>query len=182
MVTAEIVQLLKKPSFRIGMYSFVNQDPTIISVDDRVRLARTTLPCFVMLWSDIEASTGYRWRNTSLVRDSPSHRKGHSMDLAPDIAEKDKHLYAVNNNSDPVLWKRLPLIKDLTTLRNNQYAGPHDFGIFIESDHLHIQILEKDKKQFPISIVKWGEVKPVYSDSISRVNLPNTNKGYLPLR
>lgn len=167
-----LINLTRKDSFPIGPYLVKSQQPDVVSEDLRRQSAVNFLPAFIALWHDIEQATGYRWKCTSYIRDSPSHSLGHSFDLAPDIAANAAAQYAVTRMSDPVLYKRLPLIKALQTLRTRQY-GITPVGIFIEPDHLHLQVLQKGGgERFPTSIVLWPVAKPIYSDTIARMQLP----------
>lgn len=161
-----------KPSFAIGPYSIISQNPEVISEADRLQTAAYILPEFIRIWRDVESATGFRWKNTSYIRASPSHKKGHAFDLAPDIAPDSKGQYAVYNGSDPVLYKRAPLIRALQTLIHNEY-GKFPMGIFIEPDHLHIQVLKPGGgHRFPTNIIKWGIAKPIYPDTYERMKLP----------
>lgn len=178
----ELIKKSKLPSFMIGSYQIVSQQPLSITPADREISATCYLPQFIQLWHDLEKVTGFRWKCTSYIRNSPSHKKGHSFDLAPAIAKHAEKHYAVNNGSDPVLYKREPLIRALQSLKDRDYgAGRNHVGIFIEPDHLHVQILAPKPGQDPTSTVKWKIPKPIYSDTESRMNLPLTKNGYLPI-
>jgi hypothetical protein len=163
--------ITKQRSFRLHGYTFVSQDPTVISSHDRAVLEQEHLPAFVRIWRAIEKATGFRWKCTSLIRPSPNHRSGHAFDLAPDIHPDAEHLYAVHSLSDPVLYKREPLIRALQTLRDTTFIrAPKQMAIFLEPDHLHIQVVSD--ADHPTSIIKWKVPKPVYPDTYERMTLP----------
>lgn len=169
------VQMSKQPMFSIGPYTFISQDP--LAMKDEFRYATVTrlLPQFLAIWKAVEEATGHRWKCTSYIRNSPSHRRGQAFDLAPDIADSAKSSYAVTNGSDPVLYKRETLIRQLQTLRDIDFSldRSNRVGIFIEPDHLHIQALAPDNSaEFPTAIVKWKVLKAVYRDSADRMKLP----------
>jgi hypothetical protein len=129
----------------------------------------------------IENATGHKWMITSFLRDSPSHRRSVSIDLAPLISAASSHLYAVTNGSDPVLYKREPLIRSLQDVcRMMPTDMPFDIGIFIEPDHLHVQAFTKENPTDPsqVRLYKWKQPKPVYSDTHARMLLPMTSTCY----
>lgn len=170
-----LIEKSRQPLFRIGAYEFVSQQPKALEEKYRAASVVPLLPQFVSIWQAIEKATGHRWKNTSYIRDSPSHRRGQAFDLAPDIAPDSEQHYAVYNNSDPVLYKREKLIRQLQTLRHIDFSlsNANRIGIFIEPDHLHIQALAPDSSiSYPTSIVKWKVEKPIYPDSKERMNLP----------
>jgi len=128
----------------------------------------------------IETETGYRWRVTSFIRESPNHKMACALDIAPDIARDSMKHYAVFKQSDPVLYKRIPLIKDLQ--RVCHYENPYSdtrFGIFIEPDHLHLQVFDVYPGQTSdIRLFKWKQPKEIYPDTLDRMELPMTCTGY----
>jgi len=177
----DIVKLLGEKQFKLGNYHFVSQDPTALPVEYRTDTGRLFLPVFLNVWRAIEKVTGHRWKNTSYIRDSPSHKRGQAFDLAPDFSPVAASHYAVTKNSDPVLYKRTKLIRQLQTLTTVKFVplSGMKLGIFIEPDHLHIQVLsgERDPStsipdSLPTHIVKWKVAKPVYPDTYERMNLP----------
>lgn len=180
MTNQDIIAKSREHLFSIGQYKFLSQHPNVLSEHHRSFVVPAFLPQFLQIWHDIEKVTGYRWRMTSYLRQSPSHRRGHAIDLAPWIAPEARSYYAVYNNSDPVLYKRAPLIRALQQLKNIDYSKNrfNDMGIFIEPDHLHIQVLAPNFQGNPTSVVKWGIPKPVYHDTYQRLKLPVTDKGY----
>lgn len=176
---SKLINLSREHMFMLGPYKVLSQDPSVLSPTQRAYVVPNFLPQFMNLWHDIEKVTGHRWKCTSYLRQSPSHSKGHAIDLAPHIAPSARQHYAVYNSSDPVLYKRIPLIRQLQTLRNRRYAKGNSIGIFLEPDHLHIQILSNEGTEHPVSIVKWGIPKPIYGDTDQRLALPATLNGYL---
>lgn len=176
----QLINLSKEHIFEIGPYKILSQDPHVLSDSVRADVVLFFFPQFIQIWHDIEKVTGYRWRMTSYLRQSPSHKRGHAIDLAPWIAPSARKHYAVYQNSDPVLYKRQPLITALQRLKNKDYSGNrfNDMGIFVEPDHLHIQVLAYNPQQARTSVVKWGIPKPVYHDTYQRVKLPVTDTGY----
>lgn len=169
----QLIPLSTKKSFQINGFDVISQDPDILSNDVRKTVVPKYLPVFLNIWKDIEAVTGYKWRCTSYLRDSFSHSKGHAIDLAPDISPSAKKEYAVYNNSDPILYKREPLIHALQSLKFKDYSADGSFsvGIFIEPDHLHIQVLQRTESPFT-RVVKWQVPKPIYPDTYDRMKLP----------
>jgi hypothetical protein len=174
-LTPWLIASSRKPDFYVGNYCVVSQKPDVISDAERKEVVPWYLPQFLSVWADIEQVTGYRWKNTSYLRASPSHSKGHSFDLAPEIAPSARSMYSVYSKSDPVLYKRKRLIQALQKLKYQNYSvkGNDKLGIFIEPDHLHIQILDvHGGGSNPAEIVKWRVPKPIYHDTYQRMNLP----------
>lgn len=122
--------------------------------------------------------TGYKWKATSFLRASESHANGSALDIAPEIAESAKFHYAVSLNSDPLLDRRSKLIKILNSVIDDvdSLDQHYDYGIFVETDHLHLQLFKKLDLDSPsvMVVAKWGKVKFCYPDSASRrfSNLP----------
>lgn len=181
MTAAGLIKVSKDSAFNVGPYHVVSQDPSVLSETHRTFVVPTFLPQLINIWADIERVTGHRWKCTSYLRQSPSHAKGHAIDLAPHIAPSSTKHYAVYNGSDPVLYKRAPLISALQTLKNKDYSGngSNFMGIFLEPDHLHVQVLGTNRTDSPTSVIKWGIPKPIYKDTEQRMGLPPTNEGYL---
>lgn len=156
-------------------WPLLSQDPKIASLEQRQYAIAHYLPLLINIWKAIEHQTQFKWKCTSYWRASPTHRTGAGLDIAPDISDKSSHLYAVNNFSDPVLYKRTALIRHLQMVAHS-YSVPHyDLGIFIEPDHLHLQILTRAMVANPngrIYVVKWKGPKMSYSDTNSRMRLP----------
>lgn len=157
-------------------WPIVSQHPGVASPSAKRYAEAHYLPVLVKVWQDIERALGYRWHSTSYWRRSPSHRKGVSLDIAPDIAEDSKHRYAVFQMSDPVLYKRQKLMRDLQKFAHSHNYAPYSVGLFMEPDHIHIQLLQPEGTP-KVSLLKWRLVKPVYSDSARRVQLPMITKG-----
>lgn len=153
--------------------TLINQQPNVPGA----KVAHVTLPILLRVMDRLERITGYRWRITSFLRDSPSHRRGVSIDFSPDISESDLHKYGPFQNppSDPVLYKRTKLVRALQRLcrdpvLNREYA---DIGIYIEPDHLHVQLFSPESnKKNRVRLMKWRLIKPVYTDSARRSKLP----------
>lgn len=165
---------------RIQMYGkswdIVSQVPNIASESKRKYAESYWLPELIKAWDNIEKVTGYRWRCTSYWRYSPSHKEGYALDIAPDIAPNSEQYYAVNHGSDPVLYKRAALIKKLQHLNDLGVRSKYNIGVYIEPDHLHLHVLEKEVPQ-TYRIFKWKILKPVYGDSAQRIKLPIINTG-----
>lgn len=175
-----LLMLSKRKEFDLGSFHVISQEPTAVGRAQRIHAVTSYLPQFINLWRDIERVTGHAWKCTSYIRNSPSHRKAQAFDLAPDIAPEAEDKYAVTHMSDPVLYKREPMIRQLQSLRSNDYSGngSNDIGIFIEPDHLHIQVLASAGDRYPTKTVKWKQPKPIYSDTNQRMLLPMTSTGY----
>lgn len=172
MTLERLLELIKRPTFQFGKYVVISQEPGTISDGDSIATARYYLPAFILAWNAIEEVTGHRWRCTSYIRNSPSHIRGQAFDLAPDIHPSAAHAYAVTNQSDPVLYKREPLIRALQSLRMDKF-GDLPMGAFIEPDHIHLQILKPNSgERFPFSVIKWKIAKPIYPDTFERMKLP----------
>lgn len=129
------------------------------------------LPALLEVWRVIEKTTGHRWQSTSYWRDSPSHRRGEALDLAPDITPRDKLKYAAYVGSDPVLYKRVPLIRALQHIAVTYRHPLYDIGIYIEPDHLHIQLMCRTGGP-STRIFKWKQPKAIYGDTLQRMQLP----------
>lgn len=137
------------------------------------------LPILLEMWRTIEGITGYRWRATSYWRDSPSHRTGCALDIAPDFSPSAYNKYSLSRGSDPVLFKRPQLVALLKEAANELPIYKYDTGIFIENDHLHLQIAPvRDITRRPRNIVAvWRRYKPIYSDTVSRTDGPHIISG-----
>lgn len=170
-------QIVKLPNFKVGPYEIISQDPSAVSNDDQIVSATQFLPAFLRYWAALERVTGYRWKCTSYLRQSPSHSRGHSFDLAPDIALGAQKHYAVYNGSDPVLYKRGILLRKLQSMKNLRFIeDPYFLGVFVEPDHLHVQVLMKEPGQVESTkLYKYKQLKAVYSDTASRIKLPMLN-------
>lgn len=129
----------------------------------------------VTVWRLVEEATGHRWRLTSFIRHSPNHQFASAIDIAPSIAEDSEQYYAVSKSSDPVLYKRIPMIRALQTVCkewNHSYA----VGIYIENHHLHLQLFDHPG---PLcQLYKWKGPAKGYPDTFLRMKLPMTSTGY----
>lgn len=154
-------------------YAIHSQDPQFLDHDS----VKKYLPSLLTVLNTIEEICGYRWQITSYARNSPSHQRCISLDIAPDISPSAAHLYSANQKSDPVLYKREVLIRKLQTVAShfNTGGGPAlDFpvGIFIEPDHLHLQVFDSLPDNRQIVVVKWKQPKSCYPDTMERIKLP----------
>lgn len=154
----------------------VNQNPEFANIK-RADI-RVNLPVLLRVITAVEQATGHKWKITSYLRDSPSHRRAEAIDIAPDVANSALPFYAVYKHSDPVLYKRAPLIRSLQHLATSVQPDKFDVGIFIEPDHLHIQLFIPETSPPRIRVFKWKLQKDVYRDSAQRMTLPMTEAGY----
>lgn len=123
-------------------------------------------------WKMIEAATGFRWLNSSYIRNSPSHSRGQAIDLYPDMDETLKSRYAGTHQSDPVLHSREELYNRLLPLSQRVVSPQLQVIIGIESDHLHVQLLPKGAKgPLPVVIWSWKQPKMCYHDTHARQKL-----------
>ena len=80
---------------------------------------------------------------------------------------------ATTHGSDPVLYKREWLIRRLQSIKDtNLPSNLSTIGIFIEPDHLHVQVLDPRSTTAQISTIKWEIPKPIYGDTYERMALP----------
>jgi len=163
---------LVKLRFLGNSYQIANQDPYIASLPYKREAEQNYLPYLLLAWRIIEDSTGYRWKCTSYWRRSPSHQYGVSLDLAPDISARSERLYSFSKMSDPVLYKREALLRKLQVACANMPEIPFLIGIFVEPDHLHLQVLRKDRPGPFMRLVKWKQPKTIYPDTLQRMALP----------
>jgi len=157
---------------QVGNFPVVSQDPQLPSASKKSYAENNYLPELIRAWHHIEQMTGYRWKSTSYWRQSPSHQHGVSLDIAPDISAASEPYYAVTKGSDPVLYKREKLIRQLQDAAASFEPGPYLIGVFIEPDHLHVQVLDPNEGGSGMRIIKWKVPKPVYSDTYQRMQLP----------
>lgn len=153
----------------------INQDMS--AFHDDPSLPMKYLKFLLKLTTAIEMETGFKWRVTSFIRSSPNHSTAQALDIAPDIAPDSLRYYAVTNKSDPVLYKRLPLMRALQRVCALYDPAPYDAGIFVEPDHLHLQLFAPVSKPH-VKLIKWKQPKPVYPDTEQRMMLPMTSTGY----
>lgn len=147
----------------------------------------TTLRVIKKLFNAVERYTGYRWKFSSHVYNSYSHRSGHAFDMVPDIAKSAQKYYAHNYGSDPILHSRHQLIRRLQRLARDKdlrkmirdYGNDVTFVIAIEQNHLHCGLyLNRDQPDlwYPnnIRVWKWKDKNPLsfkYKDSRERQNV-----------
>lgn len=150
---------------------YPNQDdPKNIMTPEVLRFVLSHyLPVLTQIHKAIELSTGHQWRPTSYIRQSPSHKNGSALDLAPDISPSSTPYYAAFNRSDPVLYARAPLINQL-----NRAAMllriPYKWGIYVENDHLHIGLFKTNLSGLNKGeVILWGSPKWVYPDTDQRM-------------
>lgn len=154
-------------------WEIVSQDRSLFPLSVVRNAEKHYLPSLTRLWQAIEAETGYRWRCTSYWRKSPSHKTGSALDIAPDIADIDKPRYAVYKASDPTLYKVRKLLRSLQRVARRGIDSPYNLGIYIEPDHLHLQVMQTPPDEDPrIEVFKWKIPKPVYGDTLSRMKEP----------
>lgn len=130
---------------------------------------RRYLPSLMAIHSAIERVSGHRWKPTSYMRDSPSHKNGSALDIAPDIYPSDAQYYAAFNKSDPVLYARVPLINQLTRV-SNSLKLPYKWGMYVENDHIHIGLFTtKLPGLYKGEVNLWGSPKWIYPDTDERM-------------
>lgn len=159
-----------------AQWEIISQAPDIASGTKKHYAEKYWLPELVKAWSSIEKVTGYRWRCTSYWRYSPSHKEGYALDIAPDISPLSWDAYSGHRGSDPVLYKREKLIRDLQNLNSLGQTSIYNIGVYIEPDHLHLHVLQKERKS-KYRIFKWKIEKPLYSDTKRRYNMPLITTG-----
>lgn len=153
---------------RMGGKLLVNQDPSA-TVSYIGQIVPTSLPVLLRAWDAIEAVTGYKWINTSFLRDSPSHKMGHAIDLVAKMDPELERVYALTHKSDPVLHSRLALMLKLLPLTKMSFSPLCDLVIAVESDHLHVQIVKRGSAgPHPTNIYRWADTKPIYNDTANR--------------
>lgn len=163
-------------------YPLVNQNPqeyTSMTTAQQRQVSQIYLPILVYLWAQVETATGHKWMATSYLRTSPSHSRGYALDIAPDIAPHDASKYAVYNGSDPVLYKREALLRQLQLLARawNAYAAfdlPYSVSYAVEPDHIHLSLFSTTEPH--ARVLKWGGPKDAYADTASRSQLPLIKK------
>lgn len=157
-----------------------------------LQIAYGNMPLFEFAISSLELATGFKWRVTSMCRQSPSHKRGVAVDVAPDISHSSERYYAVSHMSDPVLYKREKLIR-LMQNRLGFYLDKckvHNvtFNYFIEPDHIHLHLSYRGNPSGRRSssaplfrIIKFGGPKACYKDTKQRSALP-LHTGNRPIR
>lgn len=169
------ISAFRVPVFKIQGRPVINQDPNVVSDSNLIISVEKYLPAFVRFWAALESITGHQWKVTSYLRNSISHSLGQAIDFAPVIAPSSERFYSVYNNSDPVLYKREPLLRALQQLMPIEYSADKDFslGVYIEPDHLHVQAIRRTVDGgIPNKLVKWGIEKPLYPDTSQRAKMP----------
>lgn len=168
---------LSKTNFSVGNWKIHSQNPAALRVPRKQ--AATWLAYLLVTAQHIERVTGHRWKATSYIRESPSHKFGYALDIAPDISARSSSLYPVHYGSDPVLYKRLPLMEALQVVaRSLPPTWPVSMGMFVEPDHIHLHVLNRLHTVPPHRVVQWKQPKEIYCDTLSRMQLPPTRSGY----
>jgi len=161
------------PADRGCRWPIVSQHPNVASINVKHAAEHAYLPRLVALWQAIESASGHRWNTTSYWRESPSHSRGEALDIAPTIHPFVKNQYAVYHGSDPVLYKREPLIRQLQQVaRLFRFHLPYSMGIYIEPDHLHLQVIKPTGQVPEVRVFKWKQPKYAYADTLTRIQLP----------
>lgn len=159
------------PVDRRHAWPILSQYPNIANPRYKQIAENNFLPALVHVWQEIERLTGYQWQCTSYWRKSPSHERGEAIDLAPAIATHMRHAYAVYRGSDPVLYKRTKLVRALQRFAEHYRPPRYSIGIYIEPDHLHIQLMNEPGPP-QVRLFKWKQPKLVYGDTLTRMMLP----------
>lgn len=151
-----------------------NQQLSALTNDSLEFVAHTFLPRLVATWNLIEQVTGYKWKATSYIRQSPNHQYGVALDLAPDLAPASELLYSVHSRVNPFLYKRGILVRKLQKVIaitiSSRPPRPENVIIVVECDHLHLQLMNGSP-----TLVKWKAIKPIYSNSVPEHDLPMIN-------
>lgn len=151
-----------------------NQDISALKGNSLLYVADHYLPLLLKTWKEVEVFTGYRWKPTSYIRQSPNHQFGTALDIAPLFTPDAERLYSVHRKEDPFLYKRGVLLRKLQALIREarlDMVARNNVVVVVECDHLHMQFM---RNSLP-SLVKWKQPKPIYSDSFINQNLPMFN-------
>jgi len=131
---------------------------------------RSRIDSLRTVWAAIETCTGFRWRATSFFRDEKkgNHRHLVALDLAPDtLPGVQGTWYSQRRGSDPVLHKRYALIRQLDCVEGQLKARlPYSVGIFVENDHLHVQLFRKAEPY--VKVIAYPKITPWYKDGLMR--------------
>lgn len=150
-------------------------------IDDKLNVFLTLMATA----HEIMKQTGFAWKLSAYVYDSFSHRDANAIDLVPDIMEKYEDLYAHNYKSDPVLYRRKPLMiklhkvtktKQLQDLVRDLLSYKATVVIAVEQNHLHLGVYKHDRTNtddftYPnnIRLWKWQDTEGhKYVDTKSR--------------
>lgn len=163
------IPFVRKKEWQVGDRMIINNQPTAASAEIATYVIPHSLPVLLSAWNAIERATGYAWRCTSYIRHSPSHKYGISIDLAPDMEDDLKRVYAHTHNSDPILHSRPTLLRKLLKLKDVRLSPWCDVIIATESDHLHVQLVPVGRfGPHPVNVVRWQTYKPLYKDTVQR--------------
>lgn len=160
-------------------HTLVSFTSVVRTPQDVARLERSVLPTLLRVKAAIHKATGFEWDITSWIRESPSHKTGFALDIAPYIDPGSEQHYAFFQGSDPILSRRIPLLaklRDALTYFNNttfgkQVKSQFRIGIFVETDHVHIGVFAPDG--MPNEVYAWPVPKSYYSDTNARNSLPS---------
>lgn len=161
-----------------------SQNVRVVNTQLLRSLERESLPILAYVLRKMESISHHAWDVSSWLRASPSHQYGYSWDIIPSIAESAKNKYAVTRMSDPVLYKREKLIRQLQRFAKSvspsdlglppSYMRTHALILAVESDHIHVQLVKRGpniKSPYFTTVLKWGIPKPAYSDTLTRSKL-----------
>lgn len=137
-------------------------------------VAGTQRPMLDKLAQLIADKTGVDWQPTSYIRDSPTHKTGDALDVAPTFRNQANHdSHAVTQGSDPLLYSRWAVLGPLMQLALDSYAflGEYAAVVAVENDHLHLQIVKPGRGATKGRIVPFPYPKDMrerYPDSLQR--------------
>lgn len=84
-------------------------------------------------------ATGVQWIMTSDFRNSPSHKDGGAVDIAPRPSNWGR--YAASRNIDPLLNGRIAVNEHMQqALRAVKPPRTRALTVFIEDDHIHVHL------------------------------------------
>lgn len=96
-------------------------------------------PIFTQIIEDM-STDDLPWRWTSYIRNSPNHKKGNAMDIAPFKLSQVPNTYGYWLGVDPLLTNRKEFLSELADfVSQREYKG---IAFFVETDHIHLQLLE----------------------------------------
>lgn len=164
-------KLARNAQFYVGGRLILSNEPDAISPARLERVVPVTLPILLKAWTLIEKATGYKWKCTSFIRHSPSHAKGHSLDLVPDFHPSVKSAYNGSSMSDPIMHSRPELFAALIPFSDVRIDPHYNVVAAIESDHIHLQVIKGYSYPNAFTVLRWKDFKPVYKDTVYRNNV-----------
>lgn len=164
-------RLARNAQFYVGGRLILSNEPQAIHPTRLREVVPVTLPILLKAWTLIEKATGYKWRCTSFIRHSPSHSKGHSLDLVPDFHPSVKSAYNGSNMSDPIMHSRPELFAALIPFSDVRIDPNYNVVAAIESDHIHLQVIKGYSYPQAFTVLRWKDFKPVYKDTVFRNNV-----------